>query len=191
MRTLLVPQGHVHRRAIEGLIRDIYALEYGATISGFPPLLFAMIDDDGRPVCATGLRFSSDGFFSECYLNAPIEQVLKNRTGLSADRDDIFEVSTLVSRTPRLAGRFLVQIAKFGESAGFDWAFFTATGHLQGLLKRLSLPLMEIASADRQRVIEPDRWGTYYDTSPRVYAVHHGGFAAFVQTPIVARVAYA
>jgi len=66
----------------------------------------------------------------------------------------------------------LRKIIACGEAAGFEWAFFTATAPLKALLERLGLPLMPLATADRARVANPESWGTYYELSPSVYAVH-------------------
>jgi hypothetical protein len=190
MRTLLVPRDHLLRGKVESLIRDVYATQYRAEIESFPPLLLAMCGRDGSPVCATGLRFSSDGFFSEIYLDDPIEAVLGALAGEQVNRAGIFEVSSLVTKAPALATRFLVQIVMFGERAGFDWAFFTATSQLQSLLTRLRLPMLELAAADRRRIAGQQAWGSYYETSPAVYAVSQRQLSAFFEAPH-ARVAHA
>jgi len=179
MRTLLVPRGHKLRGSVEGLVRGIYARQYGAEIASFPPLLLAMIARDGLPVCAAGLRFANDGFFSECYLDEPVESVLAEATGIAADRDGIFEVSNLVTCAPALVPRFLTHIVSFGDRAGYDWAFFTATRHLRVLLVRFGLPMVEIGAADPGRVSQLHSWGSYYETDPRILAVRQKSLATF------------
>jgi len=183
MRTLLVPKGHDLREPVEDLISGIYTQQYCADVREFPPLLLAMCAGNGTPVCAAGLRFAADGFFSECYLDEPVEDVLFDICGDDVDRESIFEVSCLVTCAPALAPRFLAQIVTFGDKAGFEWAFFTATSNLKNLLKRLRLPMLEIGVADRSRVNRPQAWGSYYDTDPRLYAVHQKTLSAFFAGP--------
>ena len=116
----------------------------------------------GQLLCAAGLRFAADGFFSECYLDAPVDEVLSACGLLPVRREKIFEVTSLASRAPHMVGSFLRKIIACGEAAGFEWAFFTATAPLKALLERIGLPLMPLADADRSRVANPDAWGTYY-----------------------------
>ena len=172
MRVAIIPHDHDLRPAAEQLIAEVYALHYAARITNFPATLIAMMSDRDALLCAAGLRYAADGFFSECYLDAPVDAVL---TGLSPSlvrRELVFEVTSLASRTPHIVGSFLRKIIACGEAAGFEWAFFTATAPLQELLERIGLPLVPLAAADRARVAIPEIWGTYYELSPSVYAVH-------------------
>ncbi|MBK5198139.1 MAG: thermostable hemolysin, partial [Methyloceanibacter sp.] len=79
MRAAIIPRGHDLRAAAEQLIAEVYALHYSARITAFPATLVAMVSDRDALLCAAGLRFAADGFFSECYLEAPVDAVL---TGL-------------------------------------------------------------------------------------------------------------
>jgi hypothetical protein len=175
MRMLMLPRGHLLRPAAERLIAEVYARCYSARVPAFPEMLVTTMDSDGHPVCAAALRFATDGFFSECYLDAPIQTVLKQKVPLPLGRDRIFEVTSLASRTPHLAGSFLRAIVARGEDDGFEWAFFTATERLKSLLERMRLPLFYLAEADQSRVADPHAWGTYYKRRPGVYAVHRAG----------------
>ena len=111
-----------------------------------------MISDDGAVLSAAGLRFAADGFFSECYLEAPVDAALSALSRYPVRREKIFEVTSLASRSPHTVGSFLRKIIACGEAAGFEWAFFTATAPLKALLERMSLPLVPLAAADRSRV---------------------------------------
>ena len=138
----------------------------------FPATLIAMVSGRDELLCAAGLRFAADGFFSECYLDAPVDEVLSALWCEGVGREKIFEVTSLASRSPHIVGSFLRKIVACGKAAGFEWAFFTATTPLKGLLERIGLPLMPLAVADRARVAHPDDWGSYYELSPSVCAVH-------------------
>ena len=112
------------------------------------------------------------GFFSEAYLDAPVDTLLSALGHAPVRREKIFEVTSLACRAPHLAGSFLRKIIACGEAAGFEWSFFTATAPLKALLERMRLPLLPLAEADSSRVANPQSWGSYYAFAPRVYAVH-------------------
>ena len=69
------------REVTEYFIGDVYLSRYGAKIGAFPPLLIASIDDNGRVRCAAGLRTQHDPFFSEHYLDAPVDEILSALSG--------------------------------------------------------------------------------------------------------------
>jgi hypothetical protein len=172
MRATIISRDHDLRPAAEYLIARVYALHYLARITAFPATLIAMIGDGERLLCAAGLRFAADGFFSECYLDAPVDAVLSGLCRCPVGRESLFEITSLASRAPHTIGPFLRKIIAYGEAAGFDWALFTATAPLKTLLERMSLSLVPLAVADRSRVANPDAWGNYYEFAPSVYAVH-------------------
>jgi hypothetical protein len=178
MRVTLIPRDDGLRPQAEQLIAEVYARHYAARITTFPDTLVSRIGADSAIDCAAGLRFAADGFFSEAYLDAPVEMLLSALRHYPVRREKIFEVTSLASRTPHLVGSFLRKIIACGEAAGFEWAFFTATQPLKALLERLNLPLVLLADADCSRVANPDAWGSYYALAPRVYAVHRDGVGA-------------
>lgn len=170
-RMTIVVHSHPLRAAAEACIRDVYERVFSARDLLLPRTLIAWVGDDGLPLCAAGLRSAMDGFFSEVYLDAPIERVLAERTGRPVVRDSIFEVTTLVSRRPDVVSAFLRQIAVFGRNAGFGWSFFTATAGLRNLLGGLGIPAFDLAPADPRRLSDSERWGSYYAHAPQVCAV--------------------
>ncbi len=181
MRFQLTPRDNHLRPAAERLITEVYARHYGARVAGLPDTLVTMVEGHDAVRCAAGLHFASDGFFSEAYLNAPIETLLSALRRTPARRDKIFEVTSLASEAPHLVGSFLRKIIACGEAAGFDWAFFTATAPLKALLERMNLRLVALAEAESLRVPNPEIWGSYYTFAPRVYAVHRDSIAPCMQ----------
>jgi len=139
-----------------------------------------MLGSNGECLCASGLRFAETGFFSECYLDVPIERALSEATGKKVSRTGVFEVTGLASRAPRVATRFLRGVVGYGELAGFDWAFFTATHRLRELLNRIKLPPLTLAVADPERVPDSEVWGSYYASAPIVCAVGRGTASSFL-----------
>jgi hypothetical protein len=165
------------REVTEYFIGDVYLSRYGAKIGAFPPLLIASIDDNGRVRCAAGLRTQHDPFFSEHYLDAPVDEILSALSGRTVKRDEIFEVSALASRDPHATAGFIEEIIAFGETSGFAWSFFTLTRRLGLMLERLGLAPAYLADADHRRIADFERWGTYYAGEPKVYAVANARLA--------------
>lgn len=171
MQILVLTQSHARQFEVEDFIADVYRRHYDAAVPAFPPTLIALIGRDGECLCACGLRFAETGFFSECYFNQPIEQLLAQAAGAGVRRERIFEVSGLAGRAPQRSAQFLRYIVSYGEAAGFDWAFFTATARLRDLLCVLGLPVLILGEADKRRALNPHVWGTYYDGAPLVCAI--------------------
>jgi hypothetical protein len=169
--TALLTNDDARRRSAEELIKNTYAARYGARLEAFPARIIALLDPRDDVLCAAGLRFLDDGFFSECYLDAPIEDLVGAMSAKTVSRSAIFEVTTLVSRTPVATAEFITQIGAFGERAGFEWSFFTLTRRLHTLMCRLGIVPTLLADADRRRIADAERWGTYYACQPKVYAV--------------------
>lgn len=170
LKTGLLTNVDPRRRSAEELIRNIYATRYGARLETFPSRIFALFDNRDEILCAAGLRFSGDGFFSERYLDIPIEDAVRAVSIRPVNRSAIFEVTTLASRAPLATVEFIEEIGIFGEKAGFEWSFFTLTRRLHLLIRRLGISLTYLGEADRQRMTDSERWGTYYASEPKVYA---------------------
>ncbi len=190
MQLFVVSKGHALRSQVERFIADVYLDHYSASVEAFPPDLIAMFGSGGECICASGLRFAETGFFSECYLDMPIEQALSEAAGRPVRRSSVFEVTGLASRAPRAATRFLRDIVAYGEVAGFDWAFFTATNRLRELLGRIGLPPLALAPADPKRLSNAEIWGSYYGAVPIVCAINRGSASSFLSQQ-TRRAAYA
>jgi hypothetical protein len=170
-KTTVLTNDDDRRRSAVEFIRNTYAARYGARVETFPSQIFALFDHRDEVLCAAGLRFFDDGFFSESYLDTPIEAVVSAISARAVNRNAIFEVTTLASRAPLATAEFIAEIGTFGEKAGFEWSFFTLTRRLHLLVGRLGIPLTYLGEADRRRIADSERWGTYYDCQPKVYAV--------------------
>jgi len=172
VQILVLSESHARRSEIERFIAEVYRDHYGATVPSFPPDLIAMLGRSGECLCASGLRFGETGFFSERYLDMPIEQLLSREAGIPVRRESIFEVSGLASRAPHRATQFLRYVVSYGELAGFDWAFFTATNRLRALLRHVGLPPLALSPADPGRLDNARVWGSYYSAEPVVCAIN-------------------
>lgn len=176
-RVVVIGSSQTLRRQAEACIRDVYKRAFGAQNLILPSKLIALVAEPDRLLCAAGLRLADEGFFSEVYLDRPIEDILSAKSGAAIARDAIFEVTTLASRNAEAAPLFLRHLAALGKRAGFRWAFFTATARLRSLLRQLGIPIFEIAPADPSRLADADRWGSYYAHAPLVCAVEDRSIA--------------
>jgi hypothetical protein len=183
-RLTLVPRSHYLRSSVEGCIRETYERTFGARHLVFPSTLLGLLDRDDVPLCAAGLRTADEGFFSEIYLDEPIEKVLSRRFATAVRRDAVFEVTTLASHSAETSSLFIRQIAALGSAAGFAWSFFTAVERLRKLLAQLGILTSELAAADPSRVAQRDHWGSYYAHSPKVCAVNDRWLDAAVARPV-------
>ncbi|MBC8269130.1 MAG: thermostable hemolysin [Rhodospirillaceae bacterium] len=172
MQFLKINRRHLLRRRVEDFIKTVYAEEYGASINDFPALLVALVDNNSKPVCAAGLRFSGDGFFSERYLSQPIDRILDQAWASSVGREQIAEVTSLVGAKPGVSLFLIKHIVVLLRQRSVSWAFFTATERLRAILRRNGVPVLDIGQTSIDCVEDPDQWGGYYDTNPRVVAVH-------------------
>lgn len=170
MRLIPISPDQPLRPAASRLIRAIYALTYDAYITNIPKTVIALVDGDDRIHATAGFRDLSEPFFSECYLDAPVERIIGAAARKRVERRKIVEVSCLASRTPAISVQFLRELVLYGDELGFDWAFFTATSRLEKLLRRMRLPLITLGTASASRVPSPELWGSYYETAPRVLA---------------------
>jgi len=181
MTIIEVLPNHRLRPSAERLIKAAYMLSYGAHIRSFPNTLIVLSDRNDKVHAAAGLRDSSEAFFSEYYLDDTIEAVIGGLTGQRVGRKKIIEASCLASRTPAISVNFMRELVLYGGELEFDWAFFTATSRLERLLLRMRLPLITLAKASASRVPDPEIWGTYYETDPRVVAFGREQLLPFLQ----------
>jgi len=170
MAFLVISERHGLRAKAEGFIRDVYEQQYGAKLGAFPCVLLAAINSRGEFLCAAGFRRRVDGFFSERYLDIPVEAALARISGHSVARNRVFEISTFASRSPNSVPSFVGDAIDYADMLGFEWGFFTLTRRLWQLLGQLGLDLRFLASADPARIEDAHTWGSYYKKDPRVYA---------------------
>jgi hypothetical protein len=170
---VVVPRSDRLRSAVEDAIRTLYWTRYEAFLSSFAQTIVAELSQSGSVECAAGIRFGNEAFFSECYLDLPIEQVLHDQLGRTVRRDKIVEVSHLAAPCSGRSLVFVKNLIKMLRTRDAEWAIFTATKPLRALLRRNRLAMTELGCADRSRVPHPECWGHYFQHDPRIMAVHH------------------
>lgn len=171
MQFKIVSRTDPDRAIAEALIQDVYYRRYEAAVAQFPDRLAVAIDPTGTAVCAAGIRTADSGFFSEIYLEQPVEQAIARLAVEPVARETVLEVTTLAALRPGAAFRLIDFIIADGREAGMRWGLFTATRPLRHGLLRAGVGLIEVTRAERHRAPDPDIWGRYYETDPFVCAV--------------------
>lgn len=166
-----VPLAAPGRGACERFVQDVFARRYEARVSRFAPELFAL-EQAGRLRAVAGWRGAQDGpLFLERYLDLPAEDLISRLAGAAVPRRRIAEVGNLAATLPGSGVRLMLDLAHELDRRGYEWVIFTATQELIGLLTKLGLPPLALATADPARLGDAAReWGRYYDTRPVVVA---------------------
>ncbi len=180
MKLIEIGEGHPLWPITSRFIRSMYDKCFKARIVQIPKRIVALVDQEFRVHCAAGLRDSLEPFFSEYYLDEPVEMKIGAFSGSRVERREIVEVSSFASRTPGSSVRFIRELVSYGEGLGFNWAFFTTTSRLEKLLRKIHLPLIDLGVASSSRVPSPEMWGTYYRTNPKVLAIGRSDLAPFL-----------
>ena len=170
---VVVPRYDRLRSVVEDAIRKLYWKRYEAFLPSFARTIVAELGQSGSVECAAGVRFGNEAFFSECYLDRPIEQFLQDHLGRRVRRDKIVEISHLAAPSSGRSLPFVQNLIELLRTRDAEWAIFTATRPLRSLLRRNRLAMIELGCADRSRVSHPECWGSYFKHDPRIMAVNH------------------
>ena len=171
MQTRIITRDEPDRSAVEDMVRTVYFDRYGAWIEFFPDRMAAVFDSDQLPVCAAGLRDAVTGFFSEAYIDDPVEHAIAVASGLLPDRNTVLEVTTLAAVRSGYVLQLLNFIMAEATLRQMTWGLFTATRQLRLALQRIKAPVFDLAAADSARIANATLWGSYYSTDPRVCAI--------------------
>lgn len=161
------------RAAVENFIRHAFERAYRARISGLLPTLMAL-ERDGELAAACGIkRAGFERLFLEVYLDLPVERILAEKSGAGVRRHAIVEVGNLAVARAGYARQLIINLTRHLASEKAEWAVFSAVPQLRNCFRRLDVPLVPLALADRNRLLPAEReaWGTYYDGTPQVTAV--------------------
>lgn len=171
----------LRRNDVEAFIYDRYWRAYQAKLDSYSDCLLTLFSDDGRPLAAAGLRDQKEGFFSERYLDEPIDLAASRATGLSVERTGVLEISNLACANSHAVFPLMSRVLAHGRENGYSCGVFTATSRLRRIFRRLNLPLTYLASASPRSVEDVGKWGTYYAAGPKVCVLGDptGGAADF------------
>jgi hypothetical protein len=171
MRFEVVQPTHARRPDVEHMVATVFKGEYGATVRHFPDMMIAVFDAAGTPQCAAALRDATCGFFSEQYLDQPLEAAIARAAAAPVVRDRILELNSLAAQRPGALLALLRGFADLGLGAGYQWGVFTATARIRALAARMRVSLLDLGPALAERVARPQDWGDYYGHDPHICAV--------------------
>ena len=154
------------------LIEAHFKAVYDARLSLAGIELAAAVSASGGLAGAAGIREVGQGFFSQVYLDRPVEELLTETSGQRVFDHEIIEVVSLACPQPRATLPLIDAITARGRHDGRSWGVFTATGPLMRLLRRTGAPLVPLARALPERIGIAADWGRYYQTDPWVCALH-------------------
>ncbi|WP_441245313.1 thermostable hemolysin [Kitasatospora sp. McL0602] len=168
------------------LARQIYSHAYGAEIRPSPDSFIVAHSDpwaeDGTGISScVGISRASDGrFFSERYLDDPIDVVISKQFGETVPRERIVEVGALASKE-RGAGQEMIRITPVVSwFMGMEYILCTTTRALRDALERSDITFTPLDDADPV-VLGPEErraWGTYYDQEPQVGVISLRGVSS-------------
>jgi hypothetical protein len=159
------------RDEVEAFIHQRYRQAFQANLDIYPDQILALFLHDGRLVAAAGLRALVDGFFSETYLDEPIDIAVTRVTGGIVERASLLEICSLASANSHVVFPLMSSVLTHGRTNGFSCGVFTATKGLRRVFRRLHLPLTVLGPACPDRLADVWKWGTYYDADPQVCAL--------------------
>lgn len=165
--------GDPERARVEDFIAGVFARRFGATVTGFAPVLVTLRDaTDGAIVAAAGYRAAAGApLFLESYLRAPVEAVLAQHLHAGPARREVVEIGHLSAARAGAGRQLMVRLGEHLAHEGFRWIVCTLTQELRHLLPRLGITPLALAKADAA-ALEGDAaaWGSYYQHDPVVLA---------------------
>jgi hypothetical protein len=165
-------QTHPERGEVERFISNGFFESHSARIQSYLPVLLGLVDASGDIIGALGYRpGAEEPLFLERYLDAPVQQVIAERSGQPVDRQTIVEIGNLACRSADTARDLMWRVARHLLRERFLWVTFTGTRAVRQILRAFPAPVLELARATQQRAgATNDEWGRYYEADPRVVA---------------------
>ncbi len=183
MTTEVAKRGSARWEAGAELIENVYGNQYGAVIPAHADEMILVTSQQGKIIAATGLREATGDFFSQVYLDTPVEAAISKGLNRPVKRSEILEVVTLATATPAAMLPLFAAVVAEGQARGKTHCMFTATSRLRQIFRKLKMELLELAPANPARLDNAGDWGRYYATNPVVCAIsaehcsrHHTGF---------------
>ncbi|MFG1174520.1 thermostable hemolysin [Erwiniaceae bacterium CAU 1747] len=186
--TLKWVRGEYEHNDISALIRESYQQVYRASLSHCMPWLLGMYDASGTLRAACGVQPASLGsLYLEQYLDAPVESILSEASGLSVMRNDIVEIGNFAASDGASTRIMYAAICLLLNQYRFSWIVFTGTRKIRNTFFRLNLQPVTLMPADPLRLGENAReWGEYYQHDPQIMAGElTGGHSTLSQTSLL------
>lgn len=164
------------------LVREKYQKTFGADIIPNPEYFWVCLQPsernyhDTQIVACMGMTLNSQSFFSEQYLDEPIEKILSRLEGKSINRDQIVEVGSLASLNSSIGTELMRALATLIWSLDKRYLLCTATKPLTRIFKSIGLVFEPIQIADYRKLGENTKeiWGKYYEKQPKTGFIELG-----------------
>jgi hypothetical protein len=158
------------RVRVESFIQKVYAESYNAKIIVNYPILMSVRDVAGNIMAAVGFRPAmKEPLFLEQYIGSPIEESLSAVYSKKIQRDQIAEIGNLASAGGGASIFLFMAMASHLNNIGISHAVVTGTDYLHKKFIQLGLNPQKICDAAPEAVSRNiDKWGSYYETNPRV-----------------------
>mgnify|MGYP000229918463 CR=1 FL=1 len=169
----IVDRTHPDRAETESYIAEKFYRCYGAQLENFMPELLALRCNSDISAAVGFRNAKNNDLFLERYLDTPVDKQLSKILGYRLQRNHITEIGNLVSTWKGSSQLLFIALTELMVRRGCQWTIFTATPEVSKLLSRLGLEQIVLCSADGQRLgADLDRWGSYYETMPKVTAIN-------------------
>lgn len=160
--------GEPERERLEGFIAERYQASFGVRPPVFAPRLIGIVGPAERLIAACGVRAVTDGFFSEAYVDGPIEHAAAVALGRDLARRRLFEITTMAAASATGLRRAVLAAIDFGRRQRCRACLFTATADLRELLDRHGVVAHALVPALPARRDDAGAWGRYYEHDPWV-----------------------
>lgn len=155
------------------LLRERFATVFQANVARQPTMTLVMTTPEDQEItaCMTMNEDQGSAFFSERYLDSPVEVVASRVLKRPVSRYQIIELGGLATRRWDGAGTELIRQAPwFMVGLGYRYALMTATSSLRRAIERYTAPFATLGPAYIEALPEEERaqWGDYYKHNPTV-----------------------
>jgi hypothetical protein len=168
----LVAKNSLERSHVEEFIAGHFYKSHKAEVDSFLP--YVLTSRTQKKITSTvGFRVgnNSEAFFLEQYLDDSAENTLADLLGKTVERSTLAEIGNLTSQFPGASQALFVLIVAVLYEAGYEWALFTVTPHVQKMVDGLGIVTQELCDANPERLDDKgDSWGGYYKNRPKVIA---------------------
>jgi hypothetical protein len=156
------------------LVRQKYRRVFEADAMPDPDCFVVCLKPDAatggsRVVACAGMTFGhARPFFSEQYLDEPIQHVLSRMENQQVSRESIVEIGSMAS-VERNAGIELIRILPLMTLCmGKQYGLMTSTEQLRGIFDFVGIPFVPLTESDGQRLGANalQAWGRYYENAP-------------------------
>ncbi len=154
------------RTRVEDFIKAIYKQSYNADIEVHYPVLMSIRNADNDILAAVGFRYAhEEQLFLEQYTGPSIENVLE------CNRHEIVEIGNLASAGQGASVFLFAALASYLKNKNILYATITGTDFLHEYFEKIGLNPRKICDANISALShDKQKWGSYYDTQPRVLA---------------------